>query len=312
MNQHPYFAGPMLMEPDVLSRLLSLDPDAAGPAPAASGSGRVLSVNGALAVLAVNGPLAAQDSLFLRLVGGTALSEIAASLDAALANREVQRVVLAIDSPGGQVAGVSELADSINQARRRKPITAYVSGMGASAAYWLAAAAGRIVLADTALVGSIGVAAVVYDDRAYLERNGIARHEIVSSQSPHKRPDVATDAGRAQIQANIDSLAGIFVAKVAQYRGVSTETVLSKFGRGGLLVGAEAVRAGLADAVGHFEAASSAPTITAGDSLESQWAADPALRSEFCTFETYRAYAAADAAGRVSIHKSGVIHHGRF
>jgi signal peptide peptidase SppA len=308
MNKHPYFAGMLAMEPAALSHLLSLDPDAAGPAPAAGAAGRVLSIHGAVATLNIFGPLAAQDSLFLRLVGGTPLSEVAAGLEAALARPEVQRIVLNVDSPGGQVAGVSELADSISQARRRKPITAYVGGMGASAAYWLAAAAGKIIASDTAMLGSIGVAAVVYDDRQYLERAGIAKHEIVSSQSPHKRPDVATDAGRAQIQTNIDSLAGIFVAKVAQYRGVSTETVLSKFGRGGLLVGAEAVRAGLADAVGHFEAASSASTLTAAASLESRWAADPALRAEFGTFETFKAFATAEAAGQVQIHSKGVLH----
>jgi ClpP class serine protease len=53
----------------------------------------------------------------------------------------------------------------------------------------------------------------------------------------------------------LDDMAKVFIAKVARNRGVSTETVLSKFGAGGVLIGAKAVKAGMADEVGHFETA---------------------------------------------------------
>jgi len=81
----------------------------------------------------------------------------------------------------------------------------------------------------------------------------VKTHEIVSSVSPNKRPDPATDVGRGQIQALVDELAGIFVGAVARNRGVTAEDVVQKFGRGGLLVGSSAVKAGMADSVGSFE-----------------------------------------------------------
>jgi hypothetical protein len=91
------------------------------------------------------------------------------------------------------------------------------------------------------------------DTTARDEKAGIRKIEIVSSQSPKKRPDPATEEGRAQVQEMLDDLAAVFIEDVARFRAVSEETVLSDFGRGGVLVGARAVTAGLADGLGSFE-----------------------------------------------------------
>jgi signal peptide peptidase SppA len=308
---NPFFASGMLaMEAGALQKLLAY-PDAAA-APAAGAASRVLTENAGVATIAVRGPLAPSDSIFLRWIGGTSLESIHEALETALARDSVKRILLSVDSPGGQVNGISELADAIRKAHQRKPVIAFAAGMAASAGYWLASAAGKIIASDTSMLGSLGVCAVILDARPAYERAGLIEHEIVSSQSPNKRPDVATDAGRALIQQNIDSLAQVFLNKVAGFRGMSVDTLVKNGRHGGLLVGAEAVRAGLADAVGRFEAATIAPTVTAAATLQDRWNADASLRAEFGTFDTYRAFAAADAAGRVSIHKSGVIHHGRF
>lgn len=252
MDQN-FLSGPFAMLPDALqavaARLADFSAGTAGPAGGAP-SGLVRS--GRAAVIDVTGMIAPSDSAFLRFVGGTSLDRIRAGLNASLADSSVDRIVMHIDSPGGQVTGVSELADEIFAARDRKPIVAYVGGTGASAAYWLASAASQIVTSDTGLLGSIGVASVVMDARVMLDRVGIRRHEVVSSQSPRKRPDLATDAGRAQIQQNVDDLAAVFVGKVARHRGVTAKDVVGRFGQGGVMVGHTAVAAGLADAVGRF------------------------------------------------------------
>src|ERR1051325_7282815 len=118
--------------------------------------------------------------------------------------------------------------------------------MGCSAAYCIASAADEIVTDATALVGSIGVVAAM----PMPEGDEIV---FVSSQSPHKHPDVTTEDGKADIQATIDALAQVFVESVARNRGVSAETVLSDFGQGGIFVGAAGVAAGLADRLGSYE-----------------------------------------------------------
>jgi hypothetical protein len=100
------------------------------------------------------------------------------------------------------------------------------------------------VAAETALLGSIGVVMAVRDPR----RDKGKDIEFVSSVSPNKRPDPTTPSGQDQYQALVDQLGDIFVAAVARNRGVKPQAVLDDFGAGGLLVGAQAVEAGMADA----------------------------------------------------------------
>src|SRR5690606_15933700 len=85
------------------------------------------------------------------------------------------------------------------------------------------------------------------------DQRGVKRWEVVSSQSPNKRPDVNTDKGRAGVQKIVDDLAEVFIRDVAKHRGVSSQTVIEKLGKGGVEVGKHAVKAGMADAVDQFE-----------------------------------------------------------
>ncbi|NKC02429.1 hypothetical protein HED55_00535 [Ochrobactrum haematophilum] len=71
---------------------------------------------------------------------------------------------------------------------------------------------------------------------------------------PGKRTDLSTDEGRARIQRTIDALAEVFIATVADGRGVKPDDVIAKFGGGDVLIGSAAVAAGMADRIGNFEA----------------------------------------------------------
>jgi capsid assembly protease len=206
-------------------------------------------MRGSTAVLPIEGPITRYANLFSDISGGTSIEILARDFQTALASDAVQSIVLHVDSPGGQSSGVGELADILYAARGAKPIWAYVSHMGASAAYWLASATDRIVVAPSSMVGSIGVIASVPDPK----RQPGDDFEFVSSQSPNKKPDPATKEGRGQIQTLVDDLADVFVASVARNRGVTVQTVLDDFGAGDVLVGDKAVQAGLADAIGSFE-----------------------------------------------------------
>lgn len=229
------------------------------------------SVRGSTAVIPITGPIFRYANIFTMISGATSVEEAASELRAALDNPLVEAVVLEINSPGGQVTGVSELAQMIRGAE--KQVVAYVDGMAASAAYWIASAASRIVINDTALLGSIGVVTQIglSDDKNTVE--------IVSTQSPRKRSDVRTDDGRAQVQATTDELAQVFIDTVAKHRGVTAATVMSDFGAGGLLIGQSAVNAGMADEVGSLEtlllSLSRGPTtMTAKTMTREQIAAD--------------------------------------
>lgn len=206
---------------------------------------RTVTVRDGVAVIPVTGPIFRYANLFTEISGATSVSTLATDLTAAIDNPKVKAIVLEVDSPGGQAAGISEFANMVRASS--KHVTAYVSNDGASAAYWIAAAAHELVVADTAMLGSIGVVA------GYATEKASGRVEIVSSQSPKKRVDVNTDEGRKTIQATVDDLAEVFVSAVSKFRGVDRETVLTKFGEGGVLVGRAAVEAGMADRLGSLE-----------------------------------------------------------
>jgi signal peptide peptidase SppA len=212
---------------------------------------RAVTVRDGVAVIPVAGPLFRHANLMTDISGATSYSTLRKDLQVALDDPSVRAIMLDIDSPGGELNGVSELASAVYDARGKKPIKAYVGGMGASAAYWIASAADEVIAADTAMLGSIGV---VYAQMREDPETKARTVEIVSSQSPHKRMDITDDADRARLQARIDALADVFIDAVARNRGVDRTTVIEKFGRGDLLVGENAVAAGLADRVGNFEA----------------------------------------------------------
>lgn len=210
---------------------------------------QVAQVRDGIAVLPVAGPIFRHANAFAAVSGATSIEVLARDFNQALADEDVSAIVLSFDSPGGEVNGTHEMSAMIAAARGKKPICAYVGGACASAAYWIASACDEIVIDATATLGSIGCLHPVLDENASSAR----AMPIVSSQSPKKHQPLSTESGRAAMQERVDATADVFVQDVAQNRGVTTAKVLSDFGQGDVLVGAAAVKAGLADRLGSFE-----------------------------------------------------------
>lgn len=210
---------------------------------------RNVTMRDGVAVIPVTGPIFRYANLFTEVSGATSTQALATDIQTAIDNGNVRSIVLAIDSPGGEANGIHELSELIYAARAKKPVVAYVGGMAASAGYWIASAADEIVIDATAMLGSIGVVYAFRDPGG----KGAKDIEIVSTQSPKKRLDVDTEAGRSQYQKYADELASIFVSRVARNRQVSEEAVINNFGEGALRTGSDAVSAGMADRIGSFE-----------------------------------------------------------
>jgi capsid assembly protease len=202
-----------------------------------------------VAIIPVTGPLFRYANLFTAISGASSYELIARDFNVVLENPQIKGIILDIDSPGGEVNGVSELSNMVYAARGKKPVVAYASGDAASGAYWIASAADEIVVSETSALGSIGVVGV------YRGKNAAPNSdvEIVSSQSPHKRLDPQTDEGRARLQLRIDSMADVFIGAIARNRDVAGEIVQTHYGGGDVMIGARAVEAGLADRVGSLE-----------------------------------------------------------
>ncbi|WP_276200582.1 S49 family peptidase [Chelatococcus sp. XZ-Ab1] len=206
---------------------------------------------GSVAIIDARGPMFRYANIFTAISGATSYDVMRRDLQVALDDPSIRAVVLNLDTPGGTVSGADELAKAIFDARSRKPIVAYAGGTAASAGYWLASQASEIVISETAVLGSIGVRAVLTDTAEADRKAG--KVEFISSRAPGKRTDLASDEGRARIQRTIDAMEDVFIAAVAKGRGVKTDDVVARFGRGDVLVGAAAVAAGMADRLGSFE-----------------------------------------------------------
>lgn len=211
-----------------------------------------LTKRGSVAILDVRGPLISRANLFTAVSGATSYDILRRDLQAALDDPTIRAVVMPYDTPGGSVTGVDELAKAIRDGKSKKQIIAYVGGTAASAGYWLASQSTEIVIAETAILGSIGVRATLRDTSKKDAEAGVL--EFISSRAPGKRTDLSSDEGKARIQRTIDALEDVFIATVAQGRGVKPDDVAAKFGGGDVLIGSAAVAAGMADRVGTFEA----------------------------------------------------------
>lgn len=179
-------------------------------------------------------------------MGSAAIENIAKDFQSLLDNEEVKSIILDFDTPGGAITGVNELAEIIYKARGIKPIKAYVTGMAASAGYYIASACDEIIIDEMGQVGSIGVMRVVskQNDKSVIFK---------SSQSPMKNIEAESELGKAEYQSKVDYLASIFIDKVAKYRGITSDEVINRGNKGGVLVGAVAVTAGLADRLGSMD-----------------------------------------------------------
>jgi signal peptide peptidase SppA len=216
-------------------------------------TGNRVEMHGNVAVLGIEGPLFRYANILTEVSGATSIENLSRDFKSALDNPAVAQIVLNVNSPGGQVDGINEFADQIRAGAAKKPVMAYVDGLAASGGYWLASAASRIVANESGFLGSIGVVVSVTDNRDAQERQGVKRYEIVSSQSPLKRTDIRTDEGRAQLSAIADSLASLFIGRVAQFRGTTADDVMTNFGRGAIVPARSSIAAGMADEIGSFE-----------------------------------------------------------
>lgn len=214
----------------------------------------IYSVEGNVATIEIFGPLSKnKPSFFARLFGfgGTQYQQIIDSVEKANADPMVKSIDLLMDTPGGTVAG----ADPTNRAiaGSKKPIRTINAGMVASAGYYLAVASNKIVSSDVnAQTGSIGVMVAGVSFKNMDKKIGIKEITIRSSNAKNKNPDIDSKAGQDEIQKRIDAMENVFIQRVAEGRGVSTDKVKSDFGQGSMFIsqnpdGMDAIKAGMID-----------------------------------------------------------------
>lgn len=203
----------------------------------------------------IRGTLTPKGSNMDALSGLVSYDKLTATLQALAADTGVRGVLVAINSPGGAIAGVSQAADAMAALAAAKPgrVYAVADHNIASAAYRIAAPAAKIFASPDGLMGSIGTIMVREDATGADAQAGrkftfISNMDRKSDGSAHKPLE---DDELAATQAIIDHADAAFLGAIAEARGLSV-AALRKL-NGAVLLGGAAVTAKLADAVGSVD-----------------------------------------------------------
>jgi len=182
---------------------------------------------------------------------------IIGKLSSALQCPDIRAALLWVDSPGGDVAGLTEAVREMVRIRdgSSKPIAAYVDEMACSAAYEIAACVSNagVYCPGSAIVGSIGVYTELYDNTKANENYGrVVKLVREPSGKAENHPDdpipeLALSRAREQLRQYADD----FYATVSASRNISVETI--KGFEGATFVGERAVNTGLVDGICSFD-----------------------------------------------------------
>lgn len=215
----------------------------------------IRAVKGKVGVIVIQGPIDHHNSSELMKAGGTSVDFISRAMDSLLGNKEVGAIVLDIDSPGGSVFGVQELADKIYSSRGTKPIYAHANALAASAAYWIASAADTFVMTPSGEVGSVGVYVMHVDQSAAAEMDGVKVTFIHAGKYKVEYSPFAplSEDARDNAQAMVDAIYSDFIGALARNRGVGIDRVRKDFGKGRVMKAADALEAGMVDRVMSME-----------------------------------------------------------
>lgn len=202
-----------------------------------------------VAIIPIYGALSKRSGLFDEFFGFTSYEVLSELLNCALNDPDVKGIVLDVDSPGGEVAGLFDFADQIYKSREIKPIWAVANEEAYSAAYAIASSTEKVFLTRTGGVGSIGVLATHIDQSGFDEKKGIKVTTVFAGDrkndlNPHE--PLGTE-GSQVLQREVNRLYGMFVDLISRNRSLSHAQIEST--QAGLFFGTDALNNGLADGV---------------------------------------------------------------
>jgi len=208
-----------------------------------------------IGVLPVYGTISQRVGLIEEFSGGVSTEQISRDFDLMLHEESIGTIILEFDTFGGTYPGIPELANKIYQARDQKQVIAHINSAAGSGGYWLAAAAGEVVITQSGEAGSIGAYMRHVAQSKLNEELGLKPEYI--SYGEHKtegNPDEPMgDETRDYLQSKVNRIGREFETAIAKYRGVSVSKAQKDFGRGRMLDAKTALEAGMVDRIATFE-----------------------------------------------------------
>jgi len=170
--------------------------------------------------------------------------------------KDIEAVVLRINSPGGGVAPSQEIYESVKRLSEKKKVVASLGSVAASGGYYIASAADKIITNPGTITGSIGVIMEYTNIEEIMDKIGIS--PVVIKSGKFKDTGSPTRSLREDekefLQNFVDKIHNKFVEDVASGRNMEKSKII-EYADGRILSGSDAVLYGFADMTGNFETA---------------------------------------------------------
>ncbi|NBW52184.1 MAG: signal peptide peptidase SppA, partial [Betaproteobacteria bacterium] len=188
-------------------------------------------------------------------IGSSMVDDLILQIRQAAYDDSVSALVIHIDSPGGSVYGVAELADEIVSARAKKPVVAIANSLAASAAYWIGCSASEFYVTPGGEVGSIGVWQAHQDYSKAMDEAGVKTTLISAGKFKVEGNPYAPLDEEAQgfMQSRVDDYYAAFTKAVAKGRGVPISQVRDGMGQGRVLGADAALASSMVDGIATFD-----------------------------------------------------------
>jgi protease-4 len=179
---------------------------------------------------------------------------IDAALGAAFKNPGTAGIILKINSPGGSPVEAGIIYRNLIRMRKLHPtipVYAVIGDVGASGAYYVAAAADKIYVDPASIVGSIGVIMEGFGFPGLLDKLGVERRVQTAGVNKAIGDPFSpqTDDQKQRLQVMLDGIHQQFITAVKQGRGSRLHETPDMFS-GAFWDGEQAIQMGLADAEG--------------------------------------------------------------
>jgi protease-4 len=211
-----------------------------------------------IAVVVASGAISTEGEGAFGQSGGIVSRRLVSTLARLEKDDDVKAVVLRIDSPGGSALASDLLWHALMRLRASKPLVVSVGEMAASGGYYMASA-GSVVYADpSSIVGSIGVVGGKVAAGHALERVGVFADTVPAKVGDRRAGSRAAyesvlspwdDATRLRLLETMHSIYALFLARIAEGRGIPSERVAAS-AEGRIFAGAEGKSRGLVDELG--------------------------------------------------------------
>ena len=181
-----------------------------------------------IGVLEVDGPLTYKSTGWEALCGGTSYQELMKQIDT-FAEEGIKKVVMLLDSPGGQAFRAFSTAKYIRDKCDEYDIKliGYVDGQSCSAGYALGCVCHELISNGDSSIGSIGVVVSLINTSEKDKKAGIERTYITSGNSkvPFDSEGKFKKEFVDDLQAKITKTYGKFVQHVSSMRALESQKI---------------------------------------------------------------------------------------